>query len=122
MTIHVFLTRLICFSMGPLALLALFLASVHVHTLQTQQDREALTQVRNLAMVIDHDLSARIAALQTLAASPLIDDPPRMEEFYTEAQSFRENHTGHVLLADMSTQMLFNTRIPLGSSLPKLGF
>ena len=71
-------------------------------------------------MTIDRDLSARIAALQTIAASPLMDDPPRLDEFYKLAQGFREYFTGHVVLADMSGQMLFNTRVTLGSQLPRL--
>jgi PAS domain S-box-containing protein len=117
---HAFLTRLIWLCVGPLALLALFLAGVHVHTLQRQRDQGAWDRTRNLATALDHDLAARMAALQALAASPLMDDPPRLEEFYREAQGFRASFTGHVVLADLSTQMLFNTRVPFGTPLPKL--
>jgi hypothetical protein len=69
---------------------------------------------------VDRDLSARISALQVLAGSPLIDDTPRLEEFYKEAQGFRKSFTGHVILADMSTRMVFNTRVPFGTELPLL--
>jgi len=104
----------------PIVLLALFLAGLHIRTLQRQQDQEAKDQTLNIMKTIDRDLSARIAALRTIAASPLVDDPSRLEEFYRSAQGFRENFTGHIVLADMSTQMLLNTRVPLGSPLPKL--
>jgi len=119
-TIRAFLTRLIFLCVLPLVLLALFLVGVHIRTLQRHQDQEAGDRALNIMKTVDRDLSARIAALQTISASPLMDDPPRLEEFYRSAQGFRENFTGHIVLADMSTQMLFNTRLPLGSPLPRL--
>jgi PAS domain S-box-containing protein len=119
-TVREFITRFILFCILPLFLLALFLAAHHVYTLHTHQDQEAWNETRNVLLAIDRDLSARISALQVLASSPLIDDPPCLEEFYEEAQGFRESFTGHVVLADMSSRMLFNTRLPFGSALPKL--
>jgi PAS domain S-box-containing protein len=120
MSLQAFMTRLIWLCVLPLVLLTVYLAGNHIHTLQTQRDRDAEDRVRNVANALDRNLSARIAALQVLAVSPLVDDPPRMKEFYKEAQGFRENFGGHVILADLSMQMLFNTRVSYGAVLPKL--
>jgi PAS domain S-box-containing protein len=104
----------------PLVILAVYLAINHVHTLEDQRNQEAINQAHNIATSIDHHLEAQIAALQMLAASPLLDDPPRLNELYNEARGFRESFGGHVILADLSMQMIFNTRAPLGAVLPRL--
>lgn len=106
--------------MVPLLLLAAYLAICHVQILQSRFDQDAEHQARNLSAVIDSHLKAQIAALQMLAASPLIDDPNRWSELYSTAQSFREGFGGNVVFADLSMQMLFNTRTPFATSLPKL--
>lgn len=120
MTVQSFLTRLIWLCMLPLAFLAVFLAVGHVRTIQAGIDREAADRTHNLAIAIDRQIEAQIAALRALAASPLLDDPPRLKEFYREALGFRESFGAHVILADTSMQMLFNTRMPFGAELPEL--
>jgi PAS domain S-box-containing protein len=120
LSLNAFLTRLIWLCVLPLVILAVYLAINHVRVLQDQRDREAENQAHNVATTIDRHLGAQIAALQMLAASPLMDEPPRLNEFYNEAQGFRESFGGHVILADLATQMIFNTRVPFGSVLPKL--
>ena len=120
MSLNNFLTRLIWLCVLPLVILSVYLAGHHIHTLQAQQDVEAANLARNVATALDHNLGARISALQILAASPLIDDPPRLKEFYQEAHGFRENFGGGVILADLTMQMLLNTRVPFGAALPKL--
>ncbi|MFZ2448430.1 MAG: hypothetical protein WAW37_18885 [Syntrophobacteraceae bacterium] len=120
LSLNAFLTRLIWLCVLPLVILAVFLAVNHVHTLEAQRDQAAADQARNVATAIDRHIGAQIAALRMLAASPLADDPSRLNEFYTEARGFRDSFGGHVTLADLSTQMIFNTRVPLGSALPKL--
>ncbi len=120
LSLNAFLTGLIWLCVLPLMVLAVYLAINHVNTLQDQRDREAADRVRNVATTIDRHLGAQIAALQMLAASPLADDLPRLNEFYNEAQGFRESFGSNVVLADLSTQMIFNTRVPFGAALPKL--
>jgi signal transduction histidine kinase len=117
---NTFLTRLIWICVLPLVMMAVYLAYIHVQTLQTQRDQEATNLLHNVAYSFDRLLGSRIAALQTLAASPLVDDPPRLKEFYKEAQGFRQNFGGHVILADPSMRMLLSTSAPFGVVLPKL--
>jgi PAS domain S-box-containing protein len=120
LSLHALLTRLIWLCVFPLVLLAIYLAVNQVQTLRAQADEEATNQVQNIAATIDRQLQAQIAALQVLAASPLVDDPPRLNEFYNESKAFRQNFGGHVILADPSMQMLFFTGEAFGAPLPKL--
>lgn len=120
MSLHAFLTRLIWLCVLPMVLLAGYLAIEHVTSLQSQRDQHAADLVCNVATAIDRHLDARIAGLRVLATSPLVDDPKRWHELYQEAQGFRESFGSHVVFADPSLQMRFNTRVPFGESLPKL--
>jgi PAS domain S-box-containing protein len=97
-----------------------YLAINHVQTLKIQRERDAMDRVLSVASIIDNQLRAHIAGLRLLAESPLIDNPPRLNEFYKEALAFRTSYGGHIILADLSTQMILNTRVPFGKALPKL--
>ena len=120
MSLRVILQRLIWLSMLPLIGVAIFLAYDSIRSLRSQQEREATNFVSNLAADIDNSIAARIAALEMLAESPLADDPLQTALFYREAQSFRRRFDTHVILADSSMQMLFNTRVTVGLPLPIL--
>ena len=115
-----FLTRLILLCVLPLVILAIYLAVDNVRTVQEKIDHEAEHLAENVATAIDLQIRARIGSLEVLAASPLLDDPPRLNEFYTEAKAFRKSFGGNVILSDLSTQMLLNTSGPFGEALPKL--
>ena len=120
MPLSSFFIRLIGWCILPLALLSLFLAIQHITSLKTLGDQTAEYQARNVAFTIDHHIKGHIAALEVMAASSLADDPSRWQEFYKEAQAFHQSFGGHVILADLSMQMRFNTRAPFGTALPQL--
>ena len=115
-----FLTRLIWLCIMPLLLLAVWLAVDSVLSVQARSEREAHNLAQNVATSIDQMLQARINALHMLAVSPLVDAAKRWPELYREAQGFREGFGSHVIFADTNRQMLFNTRVPYGTELPKL--
>lgn len=115
-----YLSRLIWLCVLPLLLLVLFLAAAHVRVLHVQRNRDAQGRALDVVAAVDRRVEAQIAALQLLAASPLLDDPSRRGEFFVEARAFHQRFAGHVILADLSLQMLLNTRSPLGTALPKL--
>lgn len=119
-TLQTFLTKMAFLCMVPLLCLAAYLVISHIQTLRIRLDNDANHRVQNVAVTIDNQIKAQIAALQMLASSPLVDDSNRWPELYSTAQSFREGFGGNVILADRSTQMLFNTRAPFGVELPKL--
>lgn len=120
MPLSAFLTRLIWLYMLPLVLLTAWLAIDRVLTTKAERDLEAANLAKNFATAIDQHLSARIAALNVLAVSPLADDPSRWKDLYQEAQGFHQSFGSHVILADLETHMLFNTRVPFGTPLPLL--
>jgi signal transduction histidine kinase len=119
-SLHTFLTRLIWLCVGPLALLAAYLAISHVRDVQAKRDHEAINLAEDLATSIDQSLEARIGALSMLAQSPLLDDAAHHQDLYREAQGFRQSFGSHVILADLNLHMLLNTRVPFGEALPPL--
>lgn len=120
LSLRTFLTRLIWLCVVPLIILAIFLGTHRIARLKVRIDEQASGQAMTAMTVVDQELQAQIAALQVLAASPLLDDRSRLKEFYREAQGFRESFGSHLVLADPGTQMLLNTRLPFGAALPRL--
>jgi hypothetical protein len=120
MSLKTFLTRLIWICVLPLVLLSGYLAVDHVRSLHAQRDLAASNLTHNFANSLDHLITARISSLQVLAASPLLDDPPRLAEFYREALGFKHSFNNDLLLADRSRRMLLITRLPYGANLPYL--
>jgi len=115
-----FLTRLIWLCVAPLLLLAAYLAFNHVWHVHDERELEADNLAKTLAADLDHELSARIAALRTLAASPLADDPATWHGLYREAQGFTDSFGDDVVLVDLRQQVIFNTRLPFGSTLHRM--
>lgn len=114
------LARLVWLSLLPLLLVAGSLAGLHVYTEQAATRATAERHLVNYAAQIDGFLESRLLALNMLARSPLADDPKRWAELYAEAQAFHASFGSHVIFADAGRQMLFNTRVPFGTVLPKL--
>lgn len=106
--------------MAPMVLVSVWLAWNHLQGLEVQNRREAQALARNFITANDRHLDARIRALNILAISPLVDDAARWPELYREAQGYLQSFGAHVILADDQRQMLFNTRQPLGATLPRL--
>ncbi|WP_136514362.1 ATP-binding protein [Geomonas edaphica] len=120
MSLRTFLTRLILICVLPLVLLAAYLAADNVSALKTQYQLQAQTLTRNVTIALDRQVESLVSGLQVLAASSSVGDPARLGELYQEAQLFRRTFDSHVLLSDLSKQMILNTRVPLGMPLPHL--
>src|SRR6056297_70010 len=114
------LTRMVWVSLLPPLALAGWLALDALNARKMETRQAAIDQAKNLATAIDRRLEARVKALQVLADSPLAEDPGRLSELYAEASAFHASFGNHVIFADADSQMLFNTRVPLGSELPRL--
>ena len=114
------LSRLVWLSLLPPLLLACGLAAYHIHSGQVAMREAAGRRLGNYSAQIDSFLEMRILALGMLADSPLADDPKHWPELYAQAQTFRASFGGHVIFADTERQMLFNTRVPFGTWLPRL--
>ncbi|CAL95074.1 sensor histidine kinase [Azoarcus olearius] len=120
MRLQSFLTRLMWASMLPLIVLAAWLALASLRETRENRDREAANLARNFMTAIDQTVRARIGALTVLAHSPLADDPAQRSALYREAEGLKHSFGGEVIQADLQMQMLFNTRVPYGSELPRL--
>lgn len=106
--------------MLPLLILTIYLAVDRVQSLKIQCNESATNFVHLAANSVDSYLSSQTRSLKALAASPLFDDPPRLTDAYKQARGFRDNFGTHILLADLSGQMILNTRTPFDATLPKL--
>lgn len=122
LTLRRYLSRLVWLCMGPLLLVASYLAIEHLRTLDRQDRAEAANLARNFAIIIDQRLRTRIRALNILADSETIDDTAQWPQFYRLAQRFVREYGNHVILAEAREpmRMLINTRVPLGEPLPVL--
>lgn len=119
MPLKVLLRKIIVAAILPLigVSVALALLSVGMMHLQFRDDATALAD--SIARSIDLNLQHQIKTLQMVAGSQA-SRGKGLQEFYEFAQTFRRHFPGHVILADMSGQMLFNTRVELGTPLPLL--
>ena len=120
MKLHTFLVRFFWLSLSPLLALAGYLAFSHLSDLDRERREDAGHLAANIAMAVDLRLGSRIAGLQALADSPLLDNPDRWSEFYAEALAYHRHFGGHVVLADRENRMRMNTRVPFGVSLPPI--
>lgn len=114
------LSQLVWIAVGPLMLVGAVLAFLDVQRVRMELEAQAAERASALAIATDNALRSRTRGLQMLAASPVIDDPAQRAEAYRLAGTFVTGYGAHVILADRQLQMLFNTRAPLGASLPGL--
>ncbi len=119
-SLSTFFFRFVCWSVLPLLLISVFLATYHIRHLERMNDDAALSVAHNAMAAIDRQIETQIAGLQMLATSPLLDDKAELRLFYKEALGFHNSFGGHVILADVSMQMIINTRLPFGTHLPEL--
>ncbi len=120
MKLRAYLARLVWASIAPLLALAAYFALEDLWDIEQRNVQEANDLARNVAASYDRQIRSRIGALQMLAMSPHVDDPSSWRELYADAEHFRQVFDGHLVFADASGQMLFNTRKPYGSPLPRL--
>ncbi len=116
-------SRLIWLCMGPLVLLAIVLAVRHVHEVHAQQDRVAERLGATVVSAVDQIVGSRIATLELLAASPLLDSEAGLASFYRMAQSFSSanDRRTHLAVIDAATLMMrLSTRVPWGTPLPSV--
>ena len=114
------LSRWIWICVGPLLVVAGVLAISYVLQVGLDRDRQAGNLASSLARSVDQALQARLSGLQMLALSPLLEQPAQQGVLYQEALGFLRAYGSHVILADLSQRMVFNTRVPLGTVLPVL--
>ncbi len=99
-----------------LAAIVIYLSYERERAAVLEQTREA---THTLLRLIERDIAANQAALETLAASDDIDRSDR-SEFYRQAKEVLRHTPGFtIVLTDASGQQLLNLLQPLGSPLPQ---
>lgn len=118
--LSLFLSRLGLVAALP-ALAAYSIAMVvHVRSGRELRLGNGRAQARALVRLVDQRLENILDGLRLLAASPELDDPADLSGFHLNAQRYRSVYGSHVILADVDSQMILNTRTAFGTVLPKL--
>lgn len=118
MTLQRYLTRLIWVCTLPLLVLSVLLAADRWRE-QTAKDEYSAEQLLQAGKrLLDDALRARLAGLQTLASSPLADDPASWPAFRLEARGYLAAFGNHVALIDTQRRTRLHTMVPLGDLPP----
>ncbi|EPY01053.1 PAS domain S-box protein, partial [Magnetospirillum fulvum] len=120
MSLRGFLSRLIWICILPLVLVSVYLAISQLRHYQAQRELEATYLAHNITSTIDRLIGNQVGALKMLAASPLIENKEHWPDLYREAVAFRDSFGSHILMADAEQKMVFSTRVPYGTPLPRL--
>ena len=100
------------------AFVAAALAVAYVYRdAQNAQNRSMAETSRALAMLVANELEKKEEVLRVLAASPALAGG-RMANFYDHARTAVPPPHATVILFDLESHQLFNTRRPFGSALP----
>jgi len=118
MTLQHYLTRMIWVCILPLLLLSALFAIERVRDQRVEEERAAAQLLDAARSMLDDNLRARLSGLQTLAASPLLDDPARWVAFHLEASGFLAAFGSHVALIDSQRQTRLHTMVPVGAAPP----
>jgi two-component sensor histidine kinase len=111
-----------CILVVPLA----FLGFWQINAVRNDQYRQIQLQAEQIAndrrADLDRTLTYYIAILQTLSASPSIDDG-NMQRLYAQSAAILGPLGIYALMRDLSGQQLFNTRVAFDTPLPReVGF
>ena len=118
MTLQRYLTRLIWVCTLPLLLLSALLAVDRWREQRVKDESDAAHLLQSARRLLDDNLQARLAGLQTLASSPLADDPESWPAFRLEARGYLAAFGNHVALIDSQRRTRLHTMVPLGEEPP----
>ena len=121
LTIQARIALLVIACMVPSALLAAFVIHLSYDRERANIREHALETTRGLVRVVERDVAANVAAMQTLALSNHIDRGD-FAAFYLEAKAALAYTSGFaIVLIDASGQQVINLLQPYGSPLPRTG-
>jgi len=114
---HVFLLLLACIL--PMLGFSAF-AIVTLSDAEREADKtQSTSTARALSASVDMKLKTGAAALAVLATSESLYSAD-LSRFYEQCLEIARQHNAWIILADASGQSIFNTRVSLGSPLPRL--
>ncbi len=115
-----YLVKVILLCAAPAILMGVVLWTEFMIHHEKSQNNDDFRLAEDISDRIDAVIVSHIKGLELLAASPSLNDPGRLNDFYNEMLAFHSVYGSHLLLADPSRQMLLNTRAKYGDTLPKL--
>jgi PAS domain S-box-containing protein len=118
MTLQRYLTRLIWICTLPLLLLSALLAVDRWREQRAKDEYTAEQLLQAGKRLLDGNLHARLAGLESLASSPLADDPESWPAFRLEARGYLAAFGNHVALIDTQRRTRLHTMVPLGEEPP----
>jgi PAS domain S-box-containing protein len=118
MTLQRYLTRLIWACTLPLLLLSALLAVDRWREQRAKDEAGAAYLLQSAVRLVDDNLHARLVGLQTLAASPLLDDPADWPAFRLEARGYLAAFGNHVALIDRERRTRLHTMVAVGDAPP----
>jgi len=84
-------------------------------------ENRLIDTARALASALDAQLGAAITAVETLAASPLLDDEETHPQFYVQAKRVGDAFGTYVVVSSpQPPRQVLNTRFPVGAGLPPM--
>jgi len=118
-SIRTWLVALVAVSVVPLVAFVGALTWLSYKSARETAVTSVQTATRALMQVVDNELDARTAVLQTLALSVALHDGD-LVRFYDQARTVSKEQMGGgaIALMDTSGQMILHTNYPLGSALP----
>ena len=118
MTLQRYLARLIWWCVTPLLVLSIGLGYLHFRHARDVDAEAARRLARTVALGVEQTLATRLAGLQAMAASPLIDSESRWPQLHQEAQGFAMAFGSPVVLIDTDRRTRLHSAVPLTETLP----
>ncbi len=115
-----YLTYVILLCALPLLVLTVYLGANQALISNESIDEKSIDTARNVASLMDIELGGKIRVLEMLADSSNADRISKREEFKEEASFFRRMFGSHIILADLSGQVVFMTGTHSGEPLTGL--
>jgi PAS domain S-box-containing protein len=115
-----FVLQLIGLCALPLLVLSLWLGVSSVRAEQERLRANADAVARRVIGSIDDQLRDQLAALNSLAQSPSLDEGDPWTAFRDQAALFRSAFGAHVVLVDAALAPLMSTQVPPGQAVPPL--
>lgn len=100
--------------------IVLYIEYLEIVDTQQRLDHEGQFLSNNITAIIDEQIARDAIALKVIANSSFADSPADLKILYDMAKNYHEVVGRHVVFADLSMRMIFNTRSPLGTALPPL--
>jgi len=120
--LNTYLQRLIWLCVLPMAVVSAGLAADALRRVHAQRSNELKQLVTRAQSTLEGDLLRRTQGLLALARSASANDyqQPDLAVLYSYARAYNEAFHTSVVLGDSARTMWLNTRVPLGTPLPKV--